>query len=46
MRDNNVKTLYQSVEKWFEQKQEIFKENMLHLKNIIINLAINNSSFH
>jgi hypothetical protein len=44
-RELNVKTPYQAVEKWFELKPKIFKENMIQFKNKIINLADNNSSF-
>ncbi len=43
----NVKTPYQAVEKWFELKPEIFKENPLQFKNKILNLKnINKSGFH
>jgi transposase InsO family protein len=42
----NVKTPYQAVEKWFELKPEIFKENPLLFKKKILLLPNNNSSFH
>lgn len=34
-RELNVKTPYQAVEKWFELKPEIFKENPLLFKKKI-----------
>lgn len=37
-RELNVKTPYQAVEKWFEIKPEIFKENPLLFKKKILNL--------
>lgn len=45
-RDLNVKTPYQAIEKWFELKPEIFKQNPLDFKNKILHLSINKSSFH
>ena len=41
----NVKTPYQAVEKWFELKPDIFKENPLLFKCKILFLHNNNSSF-
>jgi len=41
----NVKTPYQAVEKWFELKPDIFKENPLLFKYKILFLHNNNSSF-
>lgn len=43
----NVKSPHQAVEKWFELKPQIFKENMLQFTNKIFYLYYDNkSSFH
>ena len=42
----NVKTPFQAIEKWFEMKPEIFKENPLEFKNKILTLKTSfNTSF-
>lgn len=45
-RELNVKTPYQAVEKWFELKPGIFKENPLLFKKKILFFINNNSSLH
>ena len=46
-RELKVKTPYQAIEKWFELKPEIFKQNPLMFKNKILNLKLNDKpSFH
>ena len=45
-RELNVKTPYQAIEKWFELKPEIFKQNPVDFKNKILHLSNNKSSFH
>lgn len=43
----NVKTPMQAIEKWYDMKPEIFKQNPIDFKNKILNLKyINESGFH
>jgi transposase-like protein len=42
----NVKTPFEAIEKWFEIKPEIFKENPIQFKNKILSLHNINTSYH
>ena len=40
-RELKVKTPFNAIEKWYEIKPEIFKQNPLDFKNIILSLKLN-----
>ena len=41
-----VKTPFDAIEKWYELKPEIFKDNPLQFKNKVLSLKIINTSYH